>query len=119
VLQQHAQVPANGSPVTAGVVPQDPHAPTRRRGQPFQDLQRGGLAGPVDAQQREHLAGVDLEGDPADGVEVAVPALQADHLDGGSRGRRGLPWPWVDVDSVHDGLPGECASTRRCRAGSL
>ena len=58
VLQQHAQVPANGAPVAPRVVPEDPHAPTGRRGQPLEHLQCRGLACAVDAEQREHLPGV-------------------------------------------------------------
>jgi hypothetical protein len=78
---QHEVVPAGGQRVGAGVLgdhsdpPPDPvrvaehvvavdHGPAGvRPGQRGQDLDSGGLAGAVRAEQAEHLAGADLDGE--------------------------------------------------------
>ena len=106
-------MPADGGAVALRVGTQDPHGSSGRRGQTLEDLERGGLAGAVDTEEREDPPGVDLEGDAPDGGEVAVAADQAGHLDG----RRGHPLrePGVDVDQVHGGLLGSGAPSGRRR----
>jgi hypothetical protein len=52
--------------------------------QALDDLQRGGLAGPVGPQYAEELAGLDVEADPVDGGHVAVGLM---HVADRDRGR--------------------------------
>jgi hypothetical protein len=52
----------------------DPHLAARGRDQPAQHAQRRGLAGPVRAEQPEHLARLDLEIHVIDGRAVAEAA---------------------------------------------
>ena len=60
------------------------------------------LPAPLTPSSANTCPGVNLEGDAADSMEVAVPALQTDHLDGGNCSRWGLPGPGVDVAFLHD-----------------
>ena len=50
------------------------HLDVARVGHPqaFEDLDRGGLAGAIRAEQAEALAGADLEVEAPDGMDVAV-----------------------------------------------
>ena len=52
-----------------------------RPGQAQQHVDGGGLAGPVGSEERHHLAGCDLQVDPADGVDVPEALVQAGHPD--------------------------------------
>ncbi len=49
---------------------------------PFQNLDGGGLAGPVGAQQGEHLSLVDRQVDTVDGPIRPVVLVKAGDLDG-------------------------------------
>ena len=83
VLEDQADAAADVVPLGAHVVAGDPGAAGGRPGQRAQDLDRGGLARAVGAEEAEGLARLDPEVDAADGLDVAVPLLQAGDLDGG------------------------------------
>ena len=55
---------------------------------PLEDLDGRGLAGPVRAQEAEHLAGFDVEAHAGDGLDVAVPLAQVAAADDGAVGCR-------------------------------
>ena len=49
--------------------------------QPFEDLDRGRLAGAVRPEEGEHLALLDLEGDPIDRLDVRVVLREPANVD--------------------------------------
>ena len=63
------------------VEPGDPRAAAGRRQQRGQDPDRGRLAGAVRAEQAEHGAGLDLQVDPAERLDVPVGLPQPLDLD--------------------------------------
>src|SRR5690606_24654265 len=64
----------------------DTHLARVRLAQPFDDLQGGGLARAVRAENAEELALVDLERDTVDGPYLAVALAQIGDHDGGGHG---------------------------------
>jgi hypothetical protein len=81
-LQQDAEVRPDPGALGNGVRTEDADRASVGGGQAFDQFQHGGLAGAVDAQEREDLSGMDGEGDAADGLEGAVPAVEVDDLHG-------------------------------------
>src|SRR5205085_268238 len=73
----------------------------------LQDLDRRRLPGPVRAQQAEDLALRDLEGDPANGLEVAVALAQARYRYGAQTSRTANP-----AGGKSCGAPVRAATTR-------
>ena len=72
------------APVALGrILAEYAHLAARARSIALEDLDRGGLAGPVGTQQAEHLAALDREGQPAYGLERAVRLAQVGDFDGG------------------------------------
>lgn len=69
LLEHHADPRPDPGPLAERIVPQHPDLPGRRRGQPLQQFQGGGLAGPVGPQQCEQLSPRDREVDPPYGLE--------------------------------------------------
>jgi hypothetical protein len=63
VVAEHADAAAGAPPVA------------------LEDLDRRRLASPVRAEQAEHLAARDLEGETADGVDVAIALAEVGNLD--------------------------------------
>jgi hypothetical protein len=55
----------------------------------LEDLDRGGLAGAVRAEQTEHLARVDRQRQTVDGAHAAVLLAEPGDLDGRGRRRHG------------------------------
>jgi len=80
-LQHHAD-PCAPPFVTLGRVDAE-HADLARRAHPeaLQDLHRGGLAGAVRPQQRDHLAAAHGEVDPREHVPGSVAHAQATNVD--------------------------------------
>jgi hypothetical protein len=66
-----------------GVLAQDLHLTAVAVTEPFEDLDRRGLARPVGAEDREHLALVHLEVDPSHRLDRAVGLVEAPHFDDG------------------------------------
>jgi hypothetical protein len=67
--------------VVAGVVPQHPDGPAAARAVALEDLRRGGLAGPVGAEQAEDLALLDAEAHVGYGGLLAVAVVQVLDVD--------------------------------------
>ena len=57
------------SPAAVRIQPEDGDLASGRRGEALDDLQQGGLARPVGAQQSEQLTACHVQVDAADGVE--------------------------------------------------
>ena len=76
VLEHQADVAAHGVPFGGDVVTRDPGGARSRVRQGAQDLDRGGLARPVRAEEAEGLSGGYLEVDAAHGLDLAVPLGQ-------------------------------------------
>src|SRR5262249_10345739 len=70
---------------SGGIVPQHGYLSAGALPVALEDLYRRGLAGSVRAEQPEDLAAMDVDVDPAHGLELAVALYEVAHLDG--RGR--------------------------------
>jgi hypothetical protein len=88
------------------VDPQDPDIPRARRQVSADDLQAGGLAGPVRPEQPHDLAALKAQVHPGQDPELAVSALQVADTEQLVHGRR----PYRG--SV--GMPMQNESTSRC-----
>jgi hypothetical protein len=71
-------------------VPEDPDRAGVRARQAQQHVDRGGFPGPVGPEERHHLAGGDVQVDPADGLDVPETLAQTGHPDGRAVGGAGL-----------------------------
>jgi len=88
-LERDTQQLAQLAVVPAPAVAEHEHLAAVRLGQSLADLDRGGLAGAVRAQQAETLAGPDLQIDPVHCDDVAIALAKPAHEQRrGSRGRR-------------------------------
>ena len=94
LLEHDADPRPDGGALLEGVVAEHPDGAAAGRGQPLDELQGGGLAGAVGAEQGEQLAAADGEVDAADGVVLggagAVVAVQVGDLDHAVAGAAGL-----------------------------
>jgi len=104
VLQQHAEMwPDPGAPGHR-VMAENPDGAPVGRGQSLEHLQRGGLAGAVDAEQCEDLTWSNLERDAPDRLEGSIAAAQVDHLDSRSRASPGVERHDRSSSGVHECL---------------
>ena len=92
-LEDDPDPPAHRAGFGHDVVAVDRRAAAGRRERGGEDRDRRGLAGAVRAEQREELAGPDVEGDAVDGVALGLlvalrQVLDVDHASS-LRGRRG------------------------------
>jgi hypothetical protein len=81
-LQDDSDTFPQGAGPAAGVAAQDRHAPGVALAVALEDLDRRRLARTVRPQQPEDLAALDVEVDPAHGLDAPVGLLQVSHLDG-------------------------------------
>ena len=89
LLEDEADVAAHRLGPREDVDAGDPDLSGRRPRQRAQHVDRGRLARPVWAQEREHLALVDVKVDPVDRGELSEPLPQATDLDHPRSKRRG------------------------------
>src|SRR6185437_6085223 len=83
VLEHQADVPPDRVPLLPDVKARDPRGPRRGVREGAQDLDRGGLARAVRAEEAEGFPRLDLEPDAAHRLHLAVPLHQvADQDDG-------------------------------------
>ncbi len=75
-LGDDAELPVELVAVLPGIEAEDLHVPSVPLPQPLEYLYRGGLAGPVGAQQGEDLSRLDVKGDAGHGLQAAVVLLQ-------------------------------------------
>jgi hypothetical protein len=80
-LQNDPNPLAPGAPSTLRILAQDRHLAAAALAIALEDLDRRRLAGAVGAEEREHLACVDVQVDPPDGLDVPVGLAEALDLD--------------------------------------
>ena len=81
-LQHDADAGPVVAVVRSGIEPEHPDVATRRRPEAFEDLDSGGLARTVGAEQGEDLAELDREVDASDSLERPVRLDEPADLDG-------------------------------------
>jgi len=86
LLQHHPDARAELDALGDGVEAEHAHPALAWRAVALERLHGGGLAGSVGAEQAEHLAPEDLEGQTVDGGGRAVALDEPVHLDGGKAG---------------------------------
>ncbi len=89
-LQDDTDALAEPAAPVAGIVPQHRHLAPVAMAMTLQDLERGGLSGPVGTEEREHLALLDRETHPVHGAVLTVAFLEMlDHDRGIGHGSHG------------------------------
>ena len=81
LLQDDPDPVAPGARSVGRVDAEHRHLSIRPGAEPFQDLDRGRLAGAVRAEEGEDLSALDLEGDPADGFGLGVALAEVAYAD--------------------------------------
>jgi hypothetical protein len=103
LLQDHPDSLAKPGRLRRRVQAEDADRAGRRRPEALQDLQGGGLARAVRAEQAEYLAGADVEVDATQHLSGAEGHLQAADLDGEAIGHRGRVPLVYDARVSHHG----------------